>query len=142
MTAAGAAGPEPSYNRRTRESHLRYPRLLWFGPSESEEVEAWLMPGNPTPIVRCGVQRLYHLPPSLSPSGPVAKIDIEAIKRLPIPERVHLAQEIWDSLQPTAEELPLTEEQVELLRERLDEHRRDPHSAVPWSEVKKRLGLK
>ena len=72
----------------------------------------------------------------------MAKIDLEAIKRLPIRERVHLAQEIWDSLQPTAEELPLTEEQAELLQERLEEHRRDPDAAIPWSEAKKQLGLK
>jgi putative addiction module component (TIGR02574 family) len=72
----------------------------------------------------------------------MAKIDIEAIKRLPVPERVHLAQEIWDSLQPTAEELPLTEEQVQLIRQRLEEHQRNPDASIPWSEVKKRLGLK
>ena len=72
----------------------------------------------------------------------MAKIDLEEIKRLPIRERVHLAQEIWDSLQPSAEELPLTAEQVELIEQRLEEHRRNPDAAIPWSEVRKRLGLK
>ena len=72
----------------------------------------------------------------------MSKVDFEAIKRLPVRERVQLAQEIWESLQLTAEELPLTEEQVELIRQRLDEHRRNPEAALPWSEVKKRLGSK
>ena len=69
----------------------------------------------------------------------MVKIDMEAIMALSVPERVRLAQDIWDTLQPTAEELPLTEEQRRILDARLEEHRRDPDSAVPWEEVKARL---
>lgn len=69
----------------------------------------------------------------------MTRIDMDAIKRLTVPERVQLVQDIWDTLQPTAEQLPLTEEQRELLDRRLEEHRRDPSSAVPWEEVKARL---
>lgn len=64
---------------------------------------------------------------------------MEAIKRLSIPERVQLVQDIWDTLQPTVEQLPLTEEQKVLVDRRLEEHRRDPSSAVGWDEVKARL---
>jgi putative addiction module component (TIGR02574 family) len=67
------------------------------------------------------------------------KIDMEAIKRLSIPERVQLVQDIWNTLQPTVEQLPLTEEQKAVVDRRLEEHRRDPSSAVPWEEVKARL---
>ena len=69
----------------------------------------------------------------------MVKIDMEAIKRLSIPERVQLVQDIWDTLQPTVEQLPLTEEQKAVVDRRLEEHRRDPSSAVPWEEVKARL---
>lgn len=69
----------------------------------------------------------------------MVRIDLEAIKRLSVPERVRLVQDIWDTLQPTAEDLPLTEEQREIVDSRLEEHRRDPGSAVPWEEVKARL---
>ena len=72
----------------------------------------------------------------------MVKIDIEAIKRLSVSERVQLAQEIWDSLQPTAEQLPLTDEQADLLERRLRDHRRNPDSAVSWNDVKGRLGSK
>lgn len=69
----------------------------------------------------------------------MVKLDMEAIKRLSIPERVQLVQEIWDTLQSTVEQLPLTEEQKAVVDRRLEEHRRDPSSAVPWDEVKARL---
>jgi putative addiction module component (TIGR02574 family) len=67
------------------------------------------------------------------------KIDMDSIKQLSIAERVRLVQDIWDTLQPTAEELPLTEEQRQLIDRRLEEHRRDPDSAIPWEQVKARI---
>jgi putative addiction module component (TIGR02574 family) len=69
----------------------------------------------------------------------MVKIDMDAIKRLSIPERVQLVQDIWNTLQPTVEQLPLTEEQKAVIDRRLEEHRRDPSSAVPWEQVKARL---
>ena len=69
----------------------------------------------------------------------MVKIDMEAIKRLSVTERVQLAQDIWDTLQPMAQDLPLTEAQRGVVDRRLEEHRRDPTSAVPWNEVKARL---
>lgn len=69
----------------------------------------------------------------------MAKIDMDAIMRLSVAERVRLVQDIWDTLQPTAEDLPLTEEQKEVLDRRLEEHQADPDSALTWDEVKTRL---
>ena len=69
----------------------------------------------------------------------MAKIQMDAIKKLSVQERVRLAQDIWETLQPTAEDLPLTEEQRRVLDERLAEHQADPDSAVPWEDVKARL---
>ena len=69
----------------------------------------------------------------------MTNVDMDAIRRLSVPDRVRLAQDIWDSLRPTVNELPLTAEQAGLIDERLDEHERDPASAVPWQDVKSRL---
>ena len=69
----------------------------------------------------------------------MVKIDVDAIKRLSVAERVRLVQDIWDTLQPTADELPLTEEQREIVDRRLEEHHRDPSSAIPWEEVRARI---
>ena len=67
------------------------------------------------------------------------KIDMDVIKRLSVSERVRLVQDIWDTLQPTAEELPLTEEQRRVIDRRLAEHEAEPSSAITWGELKARL---
>ncbi|HKK94334.1 MAG TPA: addiction module protein [Longimicrobiales bacterium] len=72
----------------------------------------------------------------------MVKLDIETIRRLSVSERVRLVQDIWDTLQPTASELPITNEQRQLVSERLARHRRDPDAAIPWPEVRDELGLK
>lgn len=64
---------------------------------------------------------------------------MDRIRRLSVAERVQLAQDIWDTLEPTAESLPLTEEQKEILDRRLTEHEADPASAIPWESAKARL---
>jgi putative addiction module component (TIGR02574 family) len=69
----------------------------------------------------------------------MVKIGMDSIKRLSVAARVRLVQDIWDTLQPTAEELPLTEERRQLIDRRLEEHRRDPDSAIPWEQVKARI---
>ena len=56
-----------------------------------------------------------------------------------VPDRVWLAQDIWDSLQPSAEELPLTESQRRVINERLAEHDADPSTAISWDELQKRV---
>lgn len=71
----------------------------------------------------------------------MVKLDIEAIRRLSVSERVRLVQEIWDTLQPTAAELPVTDEQHQLVSERLARHRRDPSAEIPWTAIRAELGL-
>ena len=69
----------------------------------------------------------------------MVKIDMDAIMRLSVSERVQLVQDIWDTLQPTASELPVTGAQRALLDTRLAEHEADPGSAVTWEVVRARL---
>ena len=53
-------------------------------------------------------------------------------------ERIELAEDLWDSIEP--EELPpLTAEQMEECERRYAEHLRDPSSASRWEDVKARL---
>ena len=69
----------------------------------------------------------------------MVKIDMDAIRQMSVPDRVQLAQDIWDSLQPSAEELPLTEAQRRIVNERLAEHDADPSTAISWDELQKRV---
>jgi putative addiction module component (TIGR02574 family) len=53
-------------------------------------------------------------------------------------ERIQLAEDLWDSIEPQ-DMAPLTSEQKLELNRRLDEHRRNPARASSWEEVKARL---
>jgi putative addiction module component (TIGR02574 family) len=53
-------------------------------------------------------------------------------------ERIQLAEDLWDSIEPE-DMTPLTSEQKLELNRRLEEHRRNPGRASPWEEVKARL---
>jgi len=55
--------------------------------------------------------------------------------RLSPDERRELIDEIWDTLPLEADDFELTEEQKAELDRRLEEHERDPSSAIPWEEV-------
>jgi putative addiction module component (TIGR02574 family) len=58
--------------------------------------------------------------------------------KLPPAERAELAQDLWDSL--AEHELPPpTPEQLEEIDRRIEEHRKDPGSAIPYEEVLERL---
>jgi putative addiction module component (TIGR02574 family) len=57
------------------------------------------------------------------------------IMRLSPDERRELIDEIWDTLPLEADDFELTEEQKAELDRRLEEHERDPSSAIPWEEV-------
>jgi putative addiction module component (TIGR02574 family) len=53
-------------------------------------------------------------------------------------ERIELAADLWDSIEP-GELPPLTSEQIEECERRYAEHMRDPSSASKWEDVKARL---
>jgi len=53
-------------------------------------------------------------------------------------ERIELAEELWESIEPQNMP-PLTVDQKEEIERRLAEHRRDPSTAITWEEVKARL---
>ena len=60
-------------------------------------------------------------------------------RNLPIPERLQLVEDIWDSIAQDAKALPLTPEQRAELHRRWAEHERDPASAIPWEQVRDEL---
>lgn len=60
-------------------------------------------------------------------------------RKLPIPERLRLVEDIWNSIAEDAKTLPLTDEQRAELDRRWAEHERDPSSAIPWDQVRSEL---
>ena len=63
----------------------------------------------------------------------------QEIEQLSVAERVQLAEEIWDTIAATPEQLPVTEAQRAELDRRLALHEREPGQATPWEEVRAKL---
>ena len=61
--------------------------------------------------------------------------DIAEIRKLPVPERLQLVGEIWDSILEDPSLLPVSEELARELETRLQAHREDPGSSESWDAV-------
>jgi len=66
---------------------------------------------------------------------------LSQLLKLPAGDRIGLAMTLWESLSDTEREieLGLTDEQAVEIDRRWAEHLADPDSAVPWSEVRRKL---
>jgi putative addiction module component (TIGR02574 family) len=64
-----------------------------------------------------------------------------SLLKLPVADRVELAMALWDSLDESDREaaVGLGREQIAELERRSAEHRADPSTAIPWSEVQQKL---
>jgi putative addiction module component (TIGR02574 family) len=58
------------------------------------------------------------------------------IKTLSVDDRLHLVQEIWDSISSAPDLLELTEAQEHELYSRLADCKENPNAGIPWDEVK------
>lgn len=65
--------------------------------------------------------------------------NVTDLLRLSEAERIQLAQDLWDSIPEKSAMLSLTDEERAELTRRLDEHDRDPSTAIAWSEARQRL---
>lgn len=61
---------------------------------------------------------------------------------LPIPERIQLVAEIWDSIAEFPEKIELSSDTRELLSKRLKEFRLNPELGSPWLDVRNRIESK
>ena len=76
---------------------------------------------------------------ALHADNAVMSVNIDEILALSISERIHLIEEIWESIAARPETVPLTAAQRKELDRRRREHHRDPSAAKTWPEVRARL---
>ncbi|MBA2693196.1 MAG: addiction module protein [Rubrobacter sp.] len=69
----------------------------------------------------------------------MVNVPFDELLKLSVPERIQLAEDLWDSIAAESEALPLTDAQRAEAERRLAEHDRDPESAISWEEVRGRL---
>ncbi len=65
----------------------------------------------------------------------MGNIDFD-FSNLSVPERIQLAEDLWDSVAAETRDLPLTEAEIQELERRLDEMDRNPDRLIPWEEVR------
>ena len=63
-------------------------------------------------------------------------IILDQAKRLPIPERMKLAQDIWDSIESEPERVELSPEQRAELERRIEDFRQDPSGGISWETIR------
>lgn len=56
-----------------------------------------------------------------------------------VPNRVKLAQMVWDSIAAVPSPIRLTESEQKELDRRLESYLHNPNSALPWKKVKARI---
>lgn len=64
---------------------------------------------------------------------------VDTVKRLPLAERIELAEVLWESITQEGYEPPLTPEQADELDRRLEAHQRNPNHVVSWESIKEDL---
>lgn len=63
----------------------------------------------------------------------------DEIMQLSVPERIQLAEDIWDSIVANQQSVDLSTIQKTVLQERLDNYTADPESGDTWDTVRKRI---
>ena len=72
----------------------------------------------------------------------MVKLDMDAIRKLSVSERLALVEEIWESISTDPTSMPVSEAQLAEARRRLAEHDADPTTAVLWEKAEARLRAK
>ena len=66
-------------------------------------------------------------------------LSTSGILELSVPERIQLAEDIWDSLLEVPDAVSLTEDQKVEMDRRLESYHLNPQQGSPWQEVKVRI---
>ncbi len=67
--------------------------------------------------------------------------DISELLKLKRSERLAIAEKLWASVAEETEQSPASAADIQFIDARLDAHLESPESAVPWSQIKKELGI-
>ena len=69
----------------------------------------------------------------------MGNVSFSEVLEMDVPERIKLAQAIWDSIAEVPEAVPLSEADRAEIDRRLEAYYRDPKAGKPWSDVKAKL---
>ena len=69
----------------------------------------------------------------------MGSVSLSEVLEMEVPERIRLAQAIWDSIAEVPDAVPLSEADKAEIDRRLEAYYRDPKAGLPWSDVKAKL---
>jgi putative addiction module component (TIGR02574 family) len=69
----------------------------------------------------------------------MSRVSLSELLELEIPERIRLAQAIWDSVAEVPDAVPISDSDKAEIDRRLEAYYREPSAGAPWSEVRERL---
>jgi putative addiction module component (TIGR02574 family) len=64
---------------------------------------------------------------------------LKRASKLPVPDRIKLVEDIWDSIADEPDDFALTAAQKRELDRRLELMRKDPARGISWDEAKRRI---
>ena len=64
---------------------------------------------------------------------------IPELKRLSLEEKLILVGELWEELAARPDSFPPREDHIELLKERLENYRKNPSDVIGWEELRARI---
>jgi putative addiction module component (TIGR02574 family) len=67
------------------------------------------------------------------------KVSIQELRQLPIPERIQLVKELWDSIADESPAIDLSAEQIAELDRRLNALDAQPESGTAWHIARERI---
>ena len=63
--------------------------------------------------------------------------NIDKILELSLEEKILAVETIWDNISEEAKAYPLTQSQIQVLNERLEDYKKNPSNVRGWDEFKK-----
>jgi putative addiction module component (TIGR02574 family) len=69
----------------------------------------------------------------------MASVSVSDILKLPLAERVRLAQALWESIAAVPDAVMLSEAQRQELDRRWEAYEKDPSLGSPWADVRARI---
>lgn len=67
------------------------------------------------------------------------KITVNDVRELPLPERIQLVEDIWDTIAIETASNELTKNEKRLIDRRLENHQNDSDAGLPWNDVYKKI---
>ena len=61
------------------------------------------------------------------------------IRSLSVPERIQLAEDIWDTIAEVPEAISLSDDEKAELDRRLDAYHKNPTAGSPWEAVRRKI---